>query len=57
MKTSNDNSRTDFDSFTRTVEKILSVSKDEILRREAEYKKRSDANPKKRGPKKKETTS
>ena len=32
---------------------IFSVSRQEILRREAEYKKRADANPRKRGPKQK----
>lgn len=30
---------------------IFSVSRKEIQRREAEYKKQSDANPRKRGPK------
>ncbi|MEA2417508.1 MAG: hypothetical protein QOI58_4165 [Thermoanaerobaculia bacterium] len=41
----------EFDAFTRLVKKVLSVPKSEILRREAEYKKLSDANPRKRGPK------
>jgi hypothetical protein len=41
----------EFDAFTRVVDKVLSVPKAEILRREAEYRKRADANPRKRGPK------
>jgi len=47
----------EFDAFTRVVDKVLSVPKTEILRREAEYKKRADANPRKRGPKRKVTPS
>ena len=39
--------------FNAAMCKILSVSKEELLRREAEYKRRADANPKKRGPKRK----
>lgn len=45
----------EFDAFTVTVDKLLSVPKSEILRREAEYQKRADANPRKRGPKRKAT--
>ena len=41
----------EFDTFTNAVEHIMSVPKAEILRREAEYKKIADANPRKRGPK------
>jgi hypothetical protein len=41
----------EFDAFTRVVDKVLSVPKSEILRREAEYRKRASANPRKRGPK------
>jgi hypothetical protein len=41
------------DAFTATLDKLLSVPKAEILRREAEYRQRADANPKKRGPKRK----
>ncbi len=40
-------------AFDSGMRKILNVSKAEILRREAEYRKMADANPKKRGPKKK----
>jgi hypothetical protein len=41
----------EYNNFTNAVERIMSVPKAEILRREAEYKKFSDANPNKRGPK------
>jgi hypothetical protein len=41
----------EFDAFTRVVDKVLSVPKAEILRREAEYRKQADLNPRKRGPK------
>ena len=41
----------EFKAFSRAVDRILSVPKTEILRREAEYKKLADANPHKRGPK------
>jgi hypothetical protein len=41
------------DRFTSLVDQVLSVSHDEIKRREAEYKKNSNANPHKRGPKRK----
>ena len=42
---------TEYDNFTKLVDKVLSVPKAEILRREAEYKRKADLNPKKRGPK------
>lgn len=41
----------EFDAFTQVVDKVLSVPKSEILRREAEYRKQADLNPRKRGPK------
>jgi hypothetical protein len=41
----------EFDAFNSTVDRLLTVPKSEILRREAEYRKRADANPRKRGPK------
>jgi len=44
----------EFDAFTRVVDKVLSVPKSEILRREAEYRKQADLNPRKRGPKRKD---
>lgn len=40
-----------FERFDAAVTKVLSVPHSELLRREAEYKKRSLANPKRRGPK------
>jgi len=43
--------QSEYDAFTALVDKVLSVPKAEILRREAEYRKIADANPKKRGPK------
>jgi hypothetical protein len=47
----------EFDAFTNLVDRVLSVSHEEILRREAEYKKQANANPRKRGPKPKVKTS
>jgi hypothetical protein len=41
----------EYDSFTRLVDRILAVPHSEIVRREAEYKRQSQANPHKRGPK------
>ena len=38
-----------FEAFTRLVDSMLSVSKEELLEREAEYKHGSDQNPRKRG--------
>jgi hypothetical protein len=40
----------EYDAFTNAVERIMSIPKAEILRRESEYKKVADANPHKRGP-------
>jgi hypothetical protein len=37
--------------FGALVRKVLSVSHEEIMRREEEYKKQSALNPKRRGPK------
>lgn len=42
-----------FTNFTGAMQKLLSVPKAELLRREAEYKAKSEAAPTKRGPKKK----
>jgi hypothetical protein len=41
----------EYDAFTSAVTRIMSVPKAEILRREAEYKRQADMNPRKRGPK------
>jgi hypothetical protein len=43
----------EFQAFDALVGKVLTVSHEEMQRRETEYKKRSDANPRKRGPKRK----
>jgi hypothetical protein len=43
----------EYRKFTNLVDQIMSVPHEEIKKREAEYKKQSDANPNKRGPKKK----
>jgi hypothetical protein len=47
----------EYDRFTRLVNHVLSVPKAEILRREAEYKRQSEANPNRRGPKRKASAS
>jgi hypothetical protein len=39
--------------FDALVRHVLNVPHAEIMRREAEYKRQSDLNPRKRGPKKK----
>ncbi len=43
----------EYEAFTSAVEHLMSIPKSEILRREAEYKKQADLNPRKRGPKRK----
>jgi hypothetical protein len=40
-----------FERFDATMRKILTVPHSEIVRREAEYKRQSAMNPKRRGPK------
>jgi hypothetical protein len=44
-------SQDQFERFDALVRKVLSVPRGEIMRREAEYKRQSALNPKKRGPK------
>jgi hypothetical protein len=44
----------EFQRFDALVRKVLSVPHAEIMRREAEYKKQSLANPHRRGPKRKD---
>ena len=39
--------------FDALITKVLSVPRSEIIRREAEYRKQVDANPNRRGPKRK----
>jgi hypothetical protein len=41
----------EFQAFTSLVDRLLTVPKEEMDRRQAEYKKAADKNPKKRGPK------
>jgi hypothetical protein len=43
----------EYERFTSLVDHMLSIPRKEMLRREAEYKKKAAANPKKRGPKRK----
>jgi hypothetical protein len=43
----------EFKAFDKLMGKLLSVSHEELQRREAEYRKLADANPRKRGPKRK----
>jgi hypothetical protein len=43
----------EFEAFEKLVGQVLSVSHEEMKRREAEYKRQADANPRKRGPKRK----
>lgn len=42
--------------FDALVRKVLSVPREEIIRREAEYKRQSAMNPNRRGPKRKPKT-
>lgn len=43
----------EFTRFTAVVDTLLSVPKAELKRREEEYRQKADANPRKRGPKRK----
>jgi len=43
----------EFNAFDKLVGKVLTVSREEMQRREAQYKKQAEASPNKRGPKKK----
>ena len=49
MKT--DSSTPEYEAFKALLNKVVAVPKDEILRRETEYKAKADQNPRKRGPK------
>ena len=46
-----------FERFDNAVGTLLSVSHDELMRREREYKKKAARNPRKRGPKPKRKSS
>jgi hypothetical protein len=41
----------EFEALTRTIDKILTVSHDELKRRMEAYKQQAAKNPRKRGPK------
>ena len=41
----------EFDAFTNTVDRLLSVPREEMQRREKEYREQVEKNPRKRGPK------
>jgi hypothetical protein len=41
----------EYKNFKSLLDRVMSVPHEEIMRREAEYKKQSGANPNKRGPK------
>jgi hypothetical protein len=43
----------EYQRFTSLVDKVLSVSREELLKRQEEYKRQSEANPNRRGPKRK----
>jgi hypothetical protein len=43
----------EFDNFTKFVDRLLSVPRSELQRREEEYQKQAAQNPRRRGPKKK----
>jgi hypothetical protein len=44
---------TEFDAFTKLTDRVLSVPRTEMLRREKEYQEQVALNPKRRGPKRK----
>jgi hypothetical protein len=41
------------EAFLNLTDRVLGMSKEELNRREAEYRKQVDANPRRRGPKRK----
>jgi len=43
----------EYQAFTSLVDRLLAVPKTEVDRRQAEYRKKADENPRKRGPKRK----
>lgn len=43
--------KSEFQKFDETVRKMISVPREEMLRRQAEYRKQVDANPNRPGPK------
>ena len=51
MRSKLDTSGPGFSQFTSAMKHILTIPKEEILRREAAYKAKAALNPRKRGPK------
>ena len=47
----------EYDRFTKLVDRVLSVPHAEIQRRQEEYRRQSEANPRRRGPKRKASAS
>ena len=43
----------EYQAFTSLVDRLLAVPKSEVDRRQVEYRKKADENPRKRGPKRK----
>jgi hypothetical protein len=43
----------EFDAFTKAIDRLLSVPRDELQRREKEYRQQVEQNPKRPGPKRK----
>lgn len=50
-------SSSEFDTFTELVGRVLAVPREELERREKEYREQVDQNPKRRGPRRKPKTS
>lgn len=44
------------EAFLNLTDRVLGMSKEDLNRREAEYRKQVDANPRRRGPKRKAVT-
>jgi len=47
----------ELDNFTNLLDRVLTVPREELDRREQEYRERVDRNPNRRGPKRKPKTS
>jgi hypothetical protein len=54
MSQNPDNYASEYETFEHTLRTVLSVSHEEIKRREEAYKREADRNPNKRGPKRKD---
>jgi hypothetical protein len=51
MKSCSERQSPEFQKFDEMVRKMISVPREEMLRRQAEYRKQVDANPNRPGPK------